>query len=302
MPAQRTTHPNQALAAYLANHRDQLMAALPAHLTPERMMRLATTAIGTSPKLRECDSESVIAAVVTASQLGLEIGIGGQAFLVPYKDREGRYHAQLIPGWQGLVDLVARAGKATCWTGAVYRGDALDFELGSQPYLRHKPTGDRSDPEGLMAVYAIGSIQGSDHPIIECWPIDQVWAHRDRQNRQGGDHYSYRFPEMYARKCVLLQVVKYLPKSVQLLDALDLAGADEGLAMRGAGLVLDGSTDTNADSADALTAVLEAIEEANTPEQLDVLREQIDALPSTQRKHALSAASARAAALSAREA
>ena len=297
MPAQRQgVHPNQALAAYLANHRDQMVAALPAHLTPERMMRLATTAINGSPKLRQCSAESVIASVVTASQLGLEIGVGGQAFLVPYRDRDGNHQAQLVPGWQGLVDLVARAGKATCWTGAVYAGDAFDFELGSAPYLRHKPLGQR-DPEGLQYVYAIGEIKGAAHPIIECWPIAQVWQHRDEFNRQGGDHYSFRFPEMYARKVVLLQVIKYLPRSVQLIEALDLSATDDGIAaIRGDFTVLDGTPDAgDGGDGDALARVLEAISDATTVDELDQIAGQVDSLASSLRKHAKAALESRAA-------
>ncbi len=298
LPAQRqAVHPNAALAAYLEKHRDQLVAALPAHLTPERMMRLATTALSTSPKLRQCDSASLIAAVVTASQLGLEIGVGGQAFLVPYKDRNGDHHAQLVPGWQGLVDLVARAGKASVWTGAVYAGDAFDFELGSAPYLRHKPLGERN-PDNLQFVYAVGSIKDTAHPIIECWPIAQVWAHRDEFNRQGGDHYSFRFPEMYARKVVLLQVVKYLPKSVQLIEAMDLSANDDGIAaLRGEFTVLTGAPGDDGGSGDGLAQLLEAIADAGTLDELDQLTGQVDALPSSQRKHADAALTARAKAL-----
>ncbi|MGE3650604.1 MAG: recombinase RecT [Reyranellaceae bacterium] len=292
-------HPNQALATYVERHRDQMLAALPKHLTPERMLRLATTSINGSAKLRQCSPDSVIAAVVTASQLGLEIGVGGQAFLVPYKV-DNQYRAQLIPGWQGLIDLVARAGKATAWTGAVYQGDAFDFELSSAPYLRHKPLGPR-DPAGLQFVYAVGRVKDAEHPIIEAWPIEQVWQHRDQFNRQGGDHYSVRHPEMYARKVVLLQVIKYLPRSVQLIEALDLSAADDGIsALRGEFTVLDGGGDAPPEN--ALAEVLEAISEAGTPEQLDALRHQIDALPSSQRKHAEAAASIRAATLEQRNA
>ncbi len=290
-------HPNHALAAYLENHREQLLAALPRHLTPERMMRLAATAVNSSPKLRQCDAESVIAAVVTASQLGLEIGVGGQAFLVPYRDRDGKYHAQLVPGWQGYIDLVARAGRASAWTGAVYAGDEFDFELGSAPYLRHKPIGDRTDPDHLVGVYACGKVNGADHPIIEYWPIAQVWAHRDRGNRQGDDHYSFRFPEMYARKVVLLQVLKYLPKSVELVEALDLAKGDGGLAIRGEYQVLDGEAANDDGDGNGLALMLDAIAEADTPEQLDLLRSQIDELPSGQQRHAYDALTARARAM-----
>lgn len=289
-----TAHPNQALAAYFANHRDQVSAALPPHLEPERMLRLACTHINGSSKLRQSSPESVIEAVVKAAQLGLEIGVNGQAFLVPYKV-DGKYRAQMVPGWQGLIDLVARAGKATAWTGCVYGGDAFDFELGSAPYLRHKPLGVR-DPAALQFAYAIGQIKGADHPIIECWPIEQVWQHRDRFNRQGEDHYSFRFPEMYARKVVLLQVIKYLPKSVQLIDALDLTAADDGIsALRGEFAVLDGDGETPQEN--DLAVVLEAIGDVGTAEELDALAAQIDALPSSQRKHAEAARASRAGSL-----
>jgi recombination protein RecT len=38
----------------------------------------------------------------------------------------------------------------------------------------------------------------------------------------GGKHYSFRHPEMYARKVVLLQVIKYLPSSIEISTALDM--------------------------------------------------------------------------------
>jgi hypothetical protein len=51
---------------------------------------------------------------MTAAQLGLEPGINGQGYLIPYKGT-----CTFVPGWKGLVDLVARSGRATVWTGVV---------------------------------------------------------------------------------------------------------------------------------------------------------------------------------------
>src|ERR1700757_1354766 len=197
----------------------QIAMALPKHLQPERMLRIALTCMRMNPKLIECDRESILASVMLAAQLGLEPGVMGQCYLVPYKKT-----CTLVPGWQGILDLVARAGKATAWTGAVYEGDTLDWQLGDQPYLVHKPCGEE---DTLTHVYAIARTMTSAWPIIEVWPIHKVWKHRDRHNRIGEAHYSYKFPEMYARKVVLLQALKYVPRSVELAVAYNLEGNAE---------------------------------------------------------------------------
>lgn len=204
----------------LLKHREEVARALPKHLNSDRMARIALSAFRRNPKLAQCDPRSVFAAVIMASQLGWEIGVGGQAYLVPYK-RE----CQLVPGWQGLMDLVFRAGRGIVSTGAVYDGDEFDFSLGDMPYLRHKPSGEIN--RELQAVYAVGRIfnlqgQPMPFPIIEVWSVAKLREHRDRYNRVGNDHYSFENFEMYGRKVALLQVLKYVPKSVELQTALQL--------------------------------------------------------------------------------
>jgi recombination protein RecT len=184
----------------------------------DRIARIALTSFRRNRKLGECDPRSVFAAVIMAAQLGWEIDLGGQAYLVPYK-RE----CQLVPGWQGLVDLVFRAGKAAVWTGAVYEGDEFDYSLGDLPFLRHRPAG---NPHAkLEATYAIGRVHNSTWPVIEVWSVEKLLEHRDRYNRVGKAHYSFEHFEMYGRKVALLQVLKYLPKSAEVQTAIQLDNA-----------------------------------------------------------------------------
>ena len=56
---------------YFTQHRAQLVAALPKHITPDRMARLALTAFGQNKDLQKCDPKSIFASVIIASQLGL---------------------------------------------------------------------------------------------------------------------------------------------------------------------------------------------------------------------------------------
>lgn len=229
-PAAAPASPAATFNRYLVAHRDQLAAALPKHLNADRMARLALTAFSQSKQLQECDPKSIFAAVVLSSQMGLEIGVGGQAYIVPYKKT-----ATFVPGWQGIVDLVSRTGRATVWTGAVFEGDEFDYALGDRPYVKHRPGGE-DDPRKLTHVYSVGRVNGSDWPVIEVWPIRRIEKHFKKFNKVGDRHYAHTNWEMYARKIPLLQVCKYMPKSVELTAALTSDHAAES----GRGMTFDG--------------------------------------------------------------
>lgn len=203
------------LLAYLQKHKSSVEMALPSHLKPDRMLRLAVTCFSQNRALRNCKPETILASIIVASQIGLEPGIVGQGYLIPYMDT-----CTFVPGWQGLVGLLNNSGRATAWTGSVFEGDEFRVSLGSNPSLHHAPGPNFGDQDKLTHVYAVGKVNGSEIPVIEAWPIVRIWKHRDRFNKVGDKHYSFSHPEMYARKVVLLQVLKYMPRSIELSNAL----------------------------------------------------------------------------------
>jgi recombination protein RecT len=207
----------------MEKYKGQIALALPKHISADRMVRLAMTSFSQNPALQKCEMHSIFASVVIAAQLGLEIGVGGQGYLVPYKGK-----ATFVPGWQGLVDLVSRAGRATVWTGAVYQGDKFDYALGDSPFVRHQPEGDADDWTQITHVYAIGRVNGSQYPVIEVWSMNRIIRHLNKFNKVGTSHYAHSNMEMYARKVALLQVLKYMPKSVEVQRAFDVAQAVDG--------------------------------------------------------------------------
>lgn len=237
----------QTVQRYFNDHKAQIVNALPKHLSADRMIRLATTCLSQNSALANCTAQSIFGAVIMASQMGLEIGIAGQAYLVPYKGK-----ATFVPGWQGLVDLVSRSGRATAWTGAVFVGDEFDWALGDAPFIKHKPCGE-NDPKKLTHAYAVGRVNGSQWPVIEVWPIDRIWRHRDQMNKVGANHYSFEHPEMYARKIPLLQVLKYMPKSIELTAAIELTNRTEhgGRATIDANFVVIDDDDGGGEGGDA---------------------------------------------------
>lgn len=222
------------LSKFLDSMKAQMQLALPSHLTADRMVRLVLTEFRKTPKLLQCTVESIASCVMTSSQLGLEIGVNGQAYMIPYGNV-----ATFVPGWKGLIDLVNRAGRATVWTGAVFEGDYFEWELGSEPKVVHRPRGE-SEPSKMTHAYAVGKLAGSEMPVIECWPNDRLKKHFAKNNKVGQRHYANTHWEMYCRKIVLLQVLKYLPQSVEMATAIEAERESEKTILSGA--VVGGST------------------------------------------------------------
>lgn len=210
------------LSHFLDKMKPQMALALPKHLTADRMARLALTAFSQTPKLRRCTPQSIAGSLMTAAQLGLEPNVGGQGYLVPYKET-----CTFVPGWRGLVDLVNRSGRATVWTGAVRVGDEFEYQLGDAPFVKHKP-GEADDDVPFTHVYAVGRVRDAQMPVLEVWTRAKVDKHLRRYNKVGDEHYARASEnnfEMYGRKVALLQVLKYMPSSIELEKAVAVAQA-----------------------------------------------------------------------------
>ncbi len=121
--------------AMLEQFKGEIARALPKHLSPDRMVRIALTAFRMNPKLAQTDPRSVFAAVIQSSQLGLEVGLMGEAHLVPFGNQ-----CQLIPGYQGLMKLARNSGIVQDIYGHEVRAnDKFDIVLGLNRSLMHEP-------------------------------------------------------------------------------------------------------------------------------------------------------------------
>lgn len=216
--------PIAKFSGFLEKLKPQIAVALPRHMNADRMARLAMTAFSTNEDLQNCTPTSIAGSIMTAAQLGLEPGINGQGYLIPYKGT-----CTFVPGWKGLVDMVARSGRATVWTGVVFKGDEFAYQLGDAPFCRHIP-GEGDDSGEFTHVYAIGRVRDASMAVIEVWPRAKVSKHLKHYNKVGGKHYALANEnnfEMYARKVALLQVLKYMPASIELANAIEVSNATE---------------------------------------------------------------------------
>lgn len=208
----------------LEKMRDQIKMALPAHLTTDRMLRVAMTTIQRNPKLLDCTPQSLLGSIMQAAQLGLEPdGLLGQAYLVPYGKT-----VTLIPGYRGLMQLARRSGEiSTIQAHVVNARDSFTFSYGLEPKLEHIPT-QEEDSGPFVAVYAIARLKDGGSQFVVMWRR-QVDAIRKRSKAGVDGPWVTDYDEM-AKKTALRRLFKLLPCSIELATAVSLdERAESGL-------------------------------------------------------------------------
>lgn len=220
----------------LEAYKAEIARALPRHLNPDQMLRVALTAFRMNPRLNECEPASVFACVVQASQLGLRPNMLGECFLIPYKDhKSGKTICQLQIGYQGLLELVRRSGMVdsiSCYL--VHERDKYEVRFGTDAGLVHEPFLD-GDPGEVKFGYAVAKLKGGGLHV-EVMTRPEIERIRDRsQNVRTAKRYNKETPwdtdfEEMARKTIARRICKWLPKSNELGMALQLSdSADRGV-------------------------------------------------------------------------
>lgn len=228
MPEKRKT---DTVYDLLAANAKAIKNVLPKHLTPERALRLAYTAIQQNPKIGQCSQVSIFNAVVEASMLGLEIGGPiGHAHIVPYKGE-----AKFIPGYKGYMDLAYRSGLVTNFSfHPVYEKDQFKYSYGLRPTLEHIPCEDE-DPGYLKYAYAVVHYKtgGFDFEVVDKRIIESV---KKRSPGAKSNFSPWNTEDVWVMWCktAVRRLAKRVPQSPELqraamLEELAEAGMSQGL-------------------------------------------------------------------------
>lgn len=218
----------QTIEQMLVARREFLAKVLPKHITPERLIKVALFARARNPKLLKCTAESLLKCVLECAELGLEPsgGVGG-AHLVPFENRKtSRTECQLITDYRGLIDLARRSGQIlSIEAHVIHENDKFNLKFGLQPELDHVPCL-KGDPGPVLAVYAVAKLR--DGAVqVEVMTRSDVEKIRARSKASSNGPWVTDY-EMMAKKSVLRQLCKYLPRSTELQKALDLEDSVEG--------------------------------------------------------------------------
>lgn len=205
-------------AALVERMMPQITRALPRHLDGGRFERLLLTQLRTVPKLMQCSPASLMAAMMTVGQLGLEPDKAtGHVYLIPY----GR-EVQVVIGYRGLIELARRSGQIKSIMARIaYAGDEFEIRLGTDEGITHRPAlKGRGDP---IAVYAVATLNDGTQ-VFDWMTVEEVEAVRERSRSGKSGPWTTDWGEM-ARKTVVRRLAKYLPLSPELADGLAADGA-----------------------------------------------------------------------------
>jgi recombination protein RecT len=204
---------------------DAIRKALPKHLTPDRFIRVALTAMTKTPKLAECDQASFFSALLALSQFGLEPD-GRRAHLIPFENRKrGVVECQLIIDWKGLAELAMRSGiVSTLHADVVRRGDLFTYSAGIlTEHVPHFLRTDSAKPAAageVYAVFATASMKDGGRKT-EVLSLEEENAVRNRSRAGQSGPWQTDFSEM-AKKTAFRRLSKWLPLSPEFRDAVEV--------------------------------------------------------------------------------
>lgn len=252
--------------AFFEANKSSLAAVLPKHVGADRLLKLTLGALRQNPKLMECTVESLFGAAIWCAQLGLEPNTPmGHAYLIPFKVK-GVMQVQCVIGYRGLIDLARRSGQIVSIAAhEVCQNDEFDFAYGLDERLTHKPA--LSDRGPVIAFYAVAKLQGGGY-AFEVMSVEQIEAIRDRDGsnawkdvwengrktgrREKASSPWWDHPVEMGRKTVVRRLSKYLPISIEMMDAVS---ADDSVGkqkfdnvLEGHATVLDDTPDDGSES------------------------------------------------------
>lgn len=214
----------KTIEAFLDRMQGEMARILPQHISAERMARIVLTEVRRVPLLVQCTQPSFYGALMTCAQLGLEPGVSGEAYLIPFKNtRKNCYEVQLIIGYQGMAKLFWQSPLARSLDAqVVFENDDFDYAYGLEPKLVHKPllSGDRGQ---VIAYYAVARMANGGSAFVVMSP-DDIEKIRDRSRAKDDGPWKTDRDWMSKKTCIR-QIFKLLPRSPELSQALAQDGA-----------------------------------------------------------------------------
>ena len=189
----------------------QFATALPKHINSERFVRIAITTIRQNPKLAQCNQESLLGALMVSAQLGLEPGVLGQCYLIPY----GR-ECQFQIGYKGMIELLRRSGQLKdIYAYSVYENDEFEMTYGLNRDLKHKPN--LQDRGNFIGCYCVAVLK-DEARAFEYMTKEEIEAHGKKFSKTYGNGPWKTDFEAMAHKTVVKKMLKWLPVSVEFLE------------------------------------------------------------------------------------
>lgn len=223
-PSAKPLSPIGEVRQELDRMKDQIALVLPPHVTPEKFMRIALTAIQQQPALLGADRKSLFAATMKSAQDGL-LPDGREAAFVVYRTKNrdtSRYEdkVQYLPMVFGVLKKVRNSGELkSIAANVVYEKDEFRYfvdDVGE--HVLHEPNVLVEDRGRLLAVYAVATTKDGGR-YVEVMSRGQIEQVRQVSRAKDSGPWVQWYDEM-ARKTVIRRLSKRLPMSTDLEQVL----------------------------------------------------------------------------------
>jgi len=217
--------------------------------------RFALVALSNNPGLLKCDPQTLKDSMVHLAAMGLSLNPAAQqAALIPrWNTKKGTLDCTASPQYRGLMKLATDTGLVTNITAEVVfecEEDTFDVDLGSRPFLKHKPKIFAGAAERLVALhkpnenkaigaYCIAHLVKSEWPHITVMDITEIMTvanasdafNPKKGNKPPQGPWVY-WPGEMIKKAVIRRASKQWPlsddaKYGQLLTAIDIDNTAE---------------------------------------------------------------------------
>ena len=193
----------------------ELGTALPQHMRPERIVRIGLTTLRLNPKLYDCTPASFLGALFQSAQLGLEPNVEGQAYIIPYGKS-----AQFQVGYKGYVELFFRHQSALSLDmQEVYENDQFDYEYGTNSFLKHIPA--LTNRGIVIAYYAVAKLKDGAS-VFKVMSKEDCIKHGQKHSKTFNNGPWKTDQDAMCKKTVLIQIMKLIPKSIEIQQALKM--------------------------------------------------------------------------------
>lgn len=208
----------------LSARQDEIAKALPGHITVEKFIRTAQTAIVSTRNIEKAKPGPLLQAISKAAADGLILDGREAALVIDYNGE-----AQYRPMMRGLLKLAYNSVRVKSISVQIAcENDEFEYVLGDDERINHR-INFKTARGSVVAVYAIATLDGGE-VMREVMTVDQVNAIRDRSdayrafkaNKIKSTPWSTDWEEM-ARKTVFRRLSKYLPSSTDKEDRLHQA-------------------------------------------------------------------------------
>lgn len=219
--------PADGFLAILEKSKGEIARVLPEGVSADRVCRMARSLYQTNPDLRQCDPGTILATVMKAAELNLELGGGlKQAWALPFRNTKngGRQECQFVIGYQGTLELARRSGAfRTIDARTVLDSDHFSLEYTPRPILSHRP--DLAEAGAEIGAYAYAVLSNGE-TVVE-WmsrkTIEQIRSFSKQQhvwNSWWGEK---------AKNAALKRLLKRQPLSIELRRAIDEDDASDAI-------------------------------------------------------------------------